>query len=96
MVEGGVDGLAVSHYAMGELDEYRDAAAARPGDPPVQGLLPWWRAELLVQRETSRKYRVNTALLTDPWVFGSAWQGGSVSAEGEHGQSDECFGGSGI
>src|SRR6476620_10436637 len=33
------------------------------------------------------------ALLTDPWVFGSAWQGGSVSAEGEHGQSDECFGG---
>ena len=35
----------------------------------------------------------NKALLTDPWVFGSAWQGGAVAAEGEHGQGDECFGG---
>jgi hypothetical protein len=24
-------------------------------------------------------------------VFGSAWQGGAVPAEGEHGQGDECF-----
>ena len=39
VVEGGVDGFAVSHDAAGELDEYRDAAAPRPGDPPVQGLL---------------------------------------------------------
>jgi hypothetical protein len=39
MVEGGVDGLAVSPDAAGQLDEHRDAAAARPGDPPVQGLL---------------------------------------------------------
>ena len=31
------------------------------------------------------------ALLTDPWVFGSARQGGAVPAEGEHGQGDECF-----
>jgi len=38
-------------------------------------------------------FNKKTALLTDPWVFGAAWQGGSVSAEGEHGQSDECFGG---
>lgn len=26
-----------------------------------------------------------SALLTDPWVFGSARQGGTVAAEGEHG-----------
>ena len=39
MVEGGVDGFAVFHDAVGQLDEYRDAAAPRPGDPPVQGLL---------------------------------------------------------
>ena len=34
----------------------------------------------------------NVALLTDPWVFGSAGQGGAVAAEGEHGQGDECLG----
>ncbi len=39
MVEGGVDGLAMPHDAAGQLDEYRDAAAARPADPPVQSLL---------------------------------------------------------
>ena len=39
VVEGGVDGLAVAHDAAGQLDEDRDAAAPRPGDPPVQGLL---------------------------------------------------------
>ena len=39
MVEGGVDGLAVAHDAAGQLHEHRDAAAPRPGDPPVQGLL---------------------------------------------------------
>ena len=39
MVEGGVDGLAVSHDAAGQLHEHWDAAAPRPGDPPVQGLL---------------------------------------------------------
>ena len=33
------------------------------------------------------------ALLTDPWVLVSAWQCWAVSAEGEHGQGDECFGG---
>ena len=33
------------------------------------------------------------ALLTDPWVFGSARQGGAVAAEGEHGQGDQCLGG---
>jgi hypothetical protein len=33
----------------------------------------------------------NWALLTDPWVFGSARQGGAVAAEGEHGQGDECL-----
>jgi hypothetical protein len=38
VVEGGVDGLAVSLDAAGQLDEYRDAAAPGPGDPPVQGL----------------------------------------------------------
>ena len=47
------------------------------------------------EREAPPLHRINTcglrALLTDPWVFGSAWQGGSVSAEGEHGQCDECF-----
>jgi hypothetical protein len=31
------------------------------------------------------------ALLTDPWVFGSARQAGAVAAEGEHGQGDECL-----
>jgi hypothetical protein len=31
------------------------------------------------------------ALLTDPWVFGSAWQAGAVAAEGEHGQGYECL-----
>ncbi len=39
MVECGVDGLAVAHDATRQFDEDRDAAAARPGDPPVQGLL---------------------------------------------------------
>src|SRR6202171_5805140 len=42
MIEGGVDGLAVAHDAAGELDEHRDPAAARPGDPPVQGLLSFF------------------------------------------------------
>jgi hypothetical protein len=31
------------------------------------------------------KSRQNRALLTDPWVFGSARQAGAVAAEGEHG-----------
>jgi hypothetical protein len=39
VVECGVDGLAVAHDAAGQFHEHRDAAAARPGDPPVQGLL---------------------------------------------------------
>ena len=39
VVEGGVDGLAVAHDAAGQFHEHRDAATARPGDPPVQGLL---------------------------------------------------------
>ena len=39
MVECGVDGLAVAHDAAGQFDEHRDAATARPGDTPVQGLL---------------------------------------------------------
>jgi hypothetical protein len=38
IVEGGVDGLAVSHDAAGQLDQHRDAAAPGPGYPPVQGL----------------------------------------------------------
>jgi hypothetical protein len=38
VVEGGVDGFAVSHDASGQLNEYRDEAAPGPGDPPVQGL----------------------------------------------------------
>jgi DNA replication protein DnaC len=37
--------------------------------------------------------RTVVALLTYPWVFVSSWQDGAVAAEGEHGQSDECFGG---
>jgi hypothetical protein len=32
----------------------------------------------------------NTALLTDLWV-GSAWEGGSVAAEAEHGECDQCW-----
>jgi hypothetical protein len=32
------DGLAVSNDAAGQLDEYGDAAAPRPADPPVQSL----------------------------------------------------------
>ncbi|CKR39914.1 Uncharacterised protein [Mycobacterium tuberculosis] len=38
MVEGGVDGHPVAFDAGGKLDEYRDATALGPGDPPVQGL----------------------------------------------------------
>ena len=39
VVEGGVDRVAVFDDAVGEFDEDRDAAAPRPRDPPVQGLL---------------------------------------------------------
>jgi hypothetical protein len=39
VVQGGVDGIVVSHNAACQLHEHRDAAAPRPGDPPVQGLL---------------------------------------------------------
>lgn len=38
MFEGGVDSPAVLDDATGQLDEGGDAAAPRPGDPPVQGL----------------------------------------------------------
>ena len=31
----------------------------------------------------------NPALLTDPWV-GSAWEGGSMAAEAEHRECDQC------
>ena len=36
--EGGVDRVAVFDDLAGQLDEGRDTAAPRPGDPPVQGL----------------------------------------------------------
>src|ERR1700745_3958849 len=42
------------------------------------------------QPHTAQK-RKSLALLTDPWVFCSARQGGSVAAEGEHGKSDQCL-----
>ncbi|CFS31794.1 Uncharacterised protein [Mycobacterium tuberculosis] len=42
MVKGGVDGLAVSHDAAGQLHEDGDAAAPRPGDPPIQCLLAFF------------------------------------------------------
>ena len=39
VVEGGVDGFAVFDDPALQLDEGRDAAAAGPADPGVQGLL---------------------------------------------------------
>ena len=42
VVEGGVDGLAVAYDATGQLHEHRDAAAPRPGYPPVQGFLAFF------------------------------------------------------
>jgi len=39
VLEGGVDGPAVSNDAAGQFNEHRDAAAPGPADPPVQGLL---------------------------------------------------------
>jgi hypothetical protein len=38
VIQGGVDGIAVSDDAACQLHEHRDAAAPRTGDPPVQGL----------------------------------------------------------
>src|SRR5215203_4229776 len=46
------------------------------------------------KREQTQKCPIllqNGALLTFPWVLVSAWQDRAVAAEGEHGQSDQCF-----
>jgi succinate-semialdehyde dehydrogenase / glutarate-semialdehyde dehydrogenase len=37
-----------------------------------------------VHRSLAQEFGEKLALLTDPWVFGSARQGGAVAAEGEH------------
>ena len=38
MLEGRIDGLAVSDDPLLQFDERRDATSAGPADPPVQGL----------------------------------------------------------
>jgi hypothetical protein len=47
----------------------------------------WWFGSTTV----GLIHQIKAALLTDPWVFGSAGEGGAVAAEGEHGEGDEGF-----
>jgi hypothetical protein len=42
VVEGGVDGVAVALDRAAEFGEGPDAAALRPGAPPVEGLFPFF------------------------------------------------------
>jgi hypothetical protein len=58
------------------VSKHPNPAFCRPADMPAHQLLVVLYSALMGR---------NGALLTDPWVFGSARQVGAVAAEGEHG-----------